>query len=111
MASLTPRNTGKAPGESSVECYRATPPQFPEGANKQPELQIQEDQNRKRKRDMKTQRVRTLMASALVGAGLMLPQSGRSHCDTMSGPVVQAAKVALEKKDVTPVLMWVKPGG
>ena len=60
---------------------------------------------------MKTQRVRTLMASALVGAGLMLPQSGRSHCDTMSGPVVQAAKVALEKKDVTPVLMWVKPDG
>ena len=60
---------------------------------------------------MKIQTVRTLMASALVGAGLMLPQSARSHCDTMSGPVVQAAKVALEKKDVTPVLMWVKPDG
>jgi hypothetical protein len=26
----------------------------------------------------------------------------------MDGPVVQAAKVALEKKDVTPVLMWIK---
>ena len=60
---------------------------------------------------MKIQTARTLMASALVGAGLMLPQSARSHCDTMSGPVVQAAKVALEKKDVTPVLMWVKPDG
>ena len=60
---------------------------------------------------MRKQTVRTLMASALVGAGLMLPQSARSHCDTLSGPVVQAAKVALEKMDVTPVLMWVKPDG
>ena len=31
-----------------------------------------------------------------------------SHCDTMGGPVVKDAKVALEKKDVTPVLKWVK---
>jgi hypothetical protein len=29
----------------------------------------------------------------------------------MDGPVVQAAKVALEKKDVTPVLKWVKQDG
>lgn len=31
-----------------------------------------------------------------------------AHCDTMSGPLVKDAKVALEKKDVTPVLKWVK---
>ncbi len=31
-----------------------------------------------------------------------------AHCDTMGGPVVKDAKVALEKKDVTPVLKWVK---
>ncbi len=31
-----------------------------------------------------------------------------SHCDTMGGPVVKDAKVALEKKYVTPVLKWVK---
>jgi len=31
-----------------------------------------------------------------------------SHCDTMGGPVVKDAKVALEKKDVTPVLKWIK---
>jgi len=30
-----------------------------------------------------------------------------AHCDTMGGPVVKDAKVALEKKDVTPVLKWV----
>ncbi len=37
-----------------------------------------------------------------------MPCMARAHCDTMNGPVVQAAKVALEKKDVTPVLKWVK---
>ncbi len=31
-----------------------------------------------------------------------------AHCDTMGGPVVKDAKMALEKKDVTPVLKWVK---
>jgi hypothetical protein len=31
-----------------------------------------------------------------------------AHCDTMDGPVVKAAKVALENGDVTPVLKWIK---
>jgi len=31
-----------------------------------------------------------------------------AHCDTLDGPVVMAAKAALEKGDVTPVLRWVK---
>jgi hypothetical protein len=31
-----------------------------------------------------------------------------AHCDTMDGPVVKTAKIALEKGDVTPVLKWVK---
>lgn len=31
-----------------------------------------------------------------------------SHCDTMGGPVVKDAKIASEKKDVTPVLKWIK---
>ena len=31
-----------------------------------------------------------------------------SHCDTLDGPVVITAKKALETKDVTPVLKWVK---
>ena len=29
----------------------------------------------------------------------------------MDGPVVQAAKVALQNKDITPVLKWLKPDG
>ena len=30
------------------------------------------------------------------------------HCDTLEGPVVLAAKAALQKGDVTPVLKWVR---
>jgi hypothetical protein len=31
-----------------------------------------------------------------------------SHCDTLDGPVVKDARLALEKGDVTPALKWVK---
>ncbi len=31
-----------------------------------------------------------------------------AHCDTLDGPVVKDARIALEKRDVTPVLKWVK---
>lgn len=31
-----------------------------------------------------------------------------AHCDTLDGPVVQAARLALEKSDMTPVLKWVQ---
>lgn len=31
-----------------------------------------------------------------------------AHCDTLGGPLVKDAKVALEKGDVRPVLKWVK---
>lgn len=32
-----------------------------------------------------------------------------AHCDTLDGPVVGTARMALEKSDVTPVLKWVRP--
>jgi hypothetical protein len=32
-----------------------------------------------------------------------------AHCDTMDGPVIAAARVALEKGDVLPVLKWIRP--
>lgn len=38
----------------------------------------------------------------------VIPQVAGAHCDTMEGPVVNAAKIALEKGDVTPVLKWVR---
>ena len=31
-----------------------------------------------------------------------------AHCDTLDGPVIQDARKALEAKDVTPVLKWVR---
>ena len=31
-----------------------------------------------------------------------------AHCDTLDGPVVQTARMALEKGDVTPVLKWIQ---
>jgi hypothetical protein len=36
------------------------------------------------------------------------PVISGAHCDTLDGPVVKAAKIALEKGDITPVLKWVK---
>jgi len=57
---------------------------------------------------MKANRFSLALASVLVGAGLVLPQAALGHCDTMDGPVVAAAKAALGKKDVTPVLKWVE---
>jgi len=32
-----------------------------------------------------------------------------AHCDTLDGPVVQTARIALEKNDITPLLKWVQP--
>ncbi len=40
---------------------------------------------------------------------LAAPQRVSAHCDTLDGPVVGDARVALAKGDVTPVLKWVKP--
>lgn len=46
-----------------------------------------------------------VLAAALVG----WPSSADAHCDTLNGPVVSAARNALQAGDVTPVLKWVKP--
>lgn len=54
------------------------------------------------------------LGSALAGAilaGLLLPRLAHAHCDTMDGPVIQAAKAALEKQDLAPALKFVKPEG
>lgn len=59
---------------------------------------------------MRTNRtlLRAALAGAILTAALLPSPSAFAHCDTMDGPVVQAAKVALERKDITPVLMWIK---
>lgn len=49
------------------------------------------------------------LAVAAVGlaAGLVASQPARAHCDALDGPVVNEARAALEKGDVTPLLKWV----
>lgn len=39
---------------------------------------------------------------------LVVPIHVRAHCDTLDGPVVSEAKVALDTGNVTPVLKWVR---
>ncbi|MFH0954228.1 MAG: DUF6448 family protein [Verrucomicrobiota bacterium] len=46
----------------------------------------------------------TAFALVFVGAGTVL-----AHCDTLDGPVVKAAKQALESGDVNLILIWVQP--
>ncbi len=43
-----------------------------------------------------------------VSAVLLLPGRAAAHCDTLKGPVVAAARLALESGDVSPVLKWIK---
>lgn len=51
-----------------------------------------------------------LLAAVALGAALgafAMSREASAHCDAMDGPVVVAAKAALEKGDATPVLKWV----
>jgi hypothetical protein len=44
---------------------------------------------------------------AILFVWALAPQAGRAHCDTLDGPVVTAARAALDSGNVTPVLKWV----
>ena len=48
--------------------------------------------------------------TALAIAFLLQPSPVAAHCDSMDGPVVSAARSALESGDVHLVLVWVQPG-
>ncbi|MCL4233486.1 MAG: hypothetical protein KJ042_03095 [Deltaproteobacteria bacterium] len=52
--------------------------------------------------------VSLVFAGALALLALSVPQTADAHCDTLDGPVVQDARSALDKGDVTPVLQWVR---
>jgi hypothetical protein len=52
--------------------------------------------------------LRRLAGAGVLGVALLLPVAAGAHCDTLEGPVVAAARTALEKRDVTPVLKWVR---
>ncbi len=44
---------------------------------------------------------------AVVFAWTLAPQRSHAHCDTLDGPVVMAARAALDSGNITPVLKWV----
>jgi hypothetical protein len=50
----------------------------------------------------------TVLAAFVLILGVLASREARAHCDTMNGPVVNTARMALEKGDVTPVLKWVR---
>lgn len=54
--------------------------------------------------------LKTMAVAAVfsVAVWFAAPRATNAHCDTLDGPVVSAARLALEKGDVTPVLKWVK---
>ena len=58
---------------------------------------------------MKTNRNKLIAAGVFSAAWLWAAAPVFAHCDTMDGPVVAEARTALEKKDITPVLKWIKP--
>jgi hypothetical protein len=43
-------------------------------------------------------------------AALAIPTPSQAHCDTLDGPVVEAARKALDSGQLAPVLAWVQPG-
>lgn len=53
-----------------------------------------------------------IVAGLLVAGGLIvtLPSSARAHCDTMDGPVIAAARQALDTGNINLALVWVQPG-
>ncbi|NIR45325.1 MAG: hypothetical protein GWN99_12980 [Gemmatimonadetes bacterium] len=51
-----------------------------------------------------------LLGAAVIGTSLLtVPRAAWTHCDTLDGPVVAAARQALSSGDVTPTLKWVTP--
>jgi hypothetical protein len=51
-----------------------------------------------------------LLSFPLLAATLLAPGAARAHCDTLDGPVIGAARQALENGRIEPVLAWVQPG-
>jgi hypothetical protein len=49
-----------------------------------------------------------LWSAAILGSALLLATPASAHCDGLDGPVVGAARKALEAGDPNPVLIWVQ---
>ena len=48
----------------------------------------------------------SLIAAVILALGMI--STAAAHCDTLDGPVVQDARKALDTRNVTPVLKWVR---
>ncbi|MFO7983733.1 MAG: DUF6448 family protein, partial [Desulfuromonadales bacterium] len=58
---------------------------------------------------IKNPRHTLILPALLIALAISLaPAQARAHCDTLDGPVVEDARRALEKGDVTTVLKWVR---
>ena len=49
-----------------------------------------------------------LLVAVTTALALIIYNYAAAHCDTLDGPVIQDARKALETKDITPILKWVK---
>lgn len=49
-----------------------------------------------------------LLIAGLVLASLARVPPALAHCDSLDGPVIEAARLALAEDDITPVLKWVR---
>ena len=47
--------------------------------------------------------------AAVTALIITTPRNAAAHCDTLDGPVIQDARKAIDAKDITPILKWVKP--
>ncbi|HEY9183635.1 MAG TPA: DUF6448 family protein [Gammaproteobacteria bacterium] len=58
--------------------------------------------------DFQTIRSKTSLVVCGYFLGLvLLPSIATAHCDSLDGPVVRDARIALETRDATPVLKWI----
>ena len=58
---------------------------------------------------MKTYKTILITLSVFACLGIVYASNASAHCDTLDGPVVAMARIALDKGDVTPLLKWVRP--
>lgn len=59
-------------------------------------------------------RLANLLKTSLLGISALAvvfvtQRDAAAHCDTLDGPVILDARKAIEARDITPVLKWVKP--
>jgi hypothetical protein len=52
--------------------------------------------------------IASTIAALVAALALVAPAPSRAHCDTLDGPVVAAARKALETGQLAPVLAWVQ---